>query len=67
MRFAKLLKKQSQDIEKRTVYWRNEIKKIESKRAREPPPGSQMIQHKPAEITTAKERSFHGTLRIRFI
>ena len=38
------LKKQSEDIEKRTKYWTEEIAKIEQRKARQTPPGSQMIR-----------------------
>ena len=38
------LKKQSEDIEKRTKYWTKEIAKIEQRKARQTPPGSQMIR-----------------------
>ena len=38
------LKKQSEDIEKRTKYWTKEIAKIEQRKARQTPPGSQMVR-----------------------
>ena len=38
------LKKQSEDIEKRTKYWTEEIAKIEQRKARQTPPGSQLIR-----------------------